>query len=82
MDFLEIKKLTEQLCPAHILPIIYTDEYRDEEGVIRCKVCGGARSVKIGAATYRCLCECQEKDRVKKEIARAAEAKRRGYDDE
>lgn len=81
LDFLEIKKLTEQYCPAHILPIIYTDEYRDEDGVIRCKVCGGARSVKIGAATYRCLCECQEKDRVKKEIARKAEARLEAYKD-
>lgn len=32
MDFLEIKKLTEQLCPAMLPPIIYTDEYRDEDG--------------------------------------------------
>lgn len=58
------------------------DEYTGEDGLLRCKVCGGARQtvVEIFGKTriVRCVCACyQEKERQKEEQAKREAAERR-----
>lgn len=63
------------------LPIVYDDEERQEDGTIRCKKCGGLRTVEVEGKCYRCLCTCQEQERVKTELLRKEKAKQDFYSD-